>query len=111
MKINGQFTIPQQILDKIKGIKTQNSLDFIKSDYDPEQNNLIDEIYEIFKDTLKEKGYEVKDYSGRFLYKGPAVYAKDFNEMQDIIKATPCKIQYEELGKKGFMIYPAYTKT
>lgn len=110
MKINGQFYIPKEILRKIKNPRQENSLDFITETPDPEHNENVEIMYSIFQDTLTEAGYKVQDYRGRFLYHGPAVFVKDFNEFQEILKHTPCKIQYEELGKTGFVIYPAYTK-
>lgn len=61
--------------------------------------------YKQFTEDMKEAGYEVEPYQGRFFYEGPAVKV-DASELQDVIKATDVKLQWDTLGKSGLIIYP-----
>ncbi len=61
--------------------------------------------YEQFRQDLEEAGYEVEHYQGRWFYQGPAVRI-DSDELQDIIRLTDVKVQWDELGKDGLIVYP-----
>jgi hypothetical protein len=52
-------------------------------------------------------GLKVTHYEGRYFYSGPAVQCDDFQALVRVIRATTVRIQWDELGKYGFVIYPA----
>ena len=61
--------------------------------------------HEKFIHDMKEAGFEVdEDYHGRNFWIGPAVKC-DASELQDVIRATPVKLQWDQLGK-GLIVYP-----
>ena len=49
--------------------------------------------------------FEVEHYQGRWFYEGPAVRI-EADELQDVIRATSIKLQWDELGKTGLIVYP-----
>ena len=59
-----------------------------------------------FREDMEEARFDVQFYRGRWFYRGWSVKAKDFRELQDIIRATRIYLQWEELGKTGFIIWP-----
>lgn len=58
-----------------------------------------------FKEDMEEAGYTVRFYSGRSRYEGWATAVDDRSELQDVIRATGVKVQWDELGL-GLIIYP-----
>jgi len=76
---------------------------------DPEQVELIKEAYKIWEDTMMAKGFKVFNYAGKFYYRGPAIKCKDHTEFGKAVAASPFETQYDECGRNGFIVYPAYT--
>lgn len=63
-----------------------------------------EERYKKFENDL-ENEYDVEQYQGRNFYNGPAVRI-DSSELQDVIRATDVKVQWDTLGKDGLIVYP-----
>jgi hypothetical protein len=64
-------------------------------------------IHEKFIQDMEDAGFSVRDYAGRFFWKGPAV-ATSRNEgidIEDIIRATDVKLQSDSLGLDQ-IVYP-----
>jgi hypothetical protein len=57
-----------------------------------------------FKKAMLKAGYPVQTYRGRFFYKGWAARVPQY-ELQDAIRATRVKVQYDNLGF-DFIMYP-----
>jgi len=83
--------------------------EFVKPSKDPEQTELIKEMYKIWEEQMTREGFEVKQYQGRFYYQGPAIFCEDSDEFAKAKYLSPCKTQWEEFGKRGYVVYPAYT--
>lgn len=49
------------------------------------------------------------EYHGRYFYHGPAVRTdeKGFPKLQDVFRATKVELQWDNLGKMDFIVYPA----
>lgn len=62
-------------------------------------------IHEQFVQDMKKAGHEVEHYRGRFFYEGPAVKCER-DELQDVIRATQVKLQWDHLGRTGLVVYP-----
>lgn len=65
--------------------------------------------YQQFVEDMIKVGIEVEDYEGRFNYHGPAARTNIENngpDLQDIIRATQVKLQWDDLGKRDYIIYP-----
>lgn len=64
-------------------------------------------VHEKFTDDMKDAGYEIRDYSGRFFWKGPSVHTsrKEGIDLQDIIRATDVKLQTDGMGL-DLVVYP-----
>ena len=60
--------------------------------------------YQQFREDMREAGYEVEEYNGRYFYRGPAVRCDD---LQDAIRATKVRLQSDQMGKHGYIVYPA----
>jgi hypothetical protein len=60
-----------------------------------------------FTEDMEEAGFEVRDYNGRFFYKGPAVATDRSNgpSLQDVMGATRVPLQWDNLGL-DYIIYP-----
>lgn len=65
-------------------------------------------IHRRFQEKAEEAGFEVREYHGRYLYYGPAVSVKDQDEFQEFLQRinTTIKLQWDDLGKTGKIIYP-----
>ena len=62
-------------------------------------------VHEKFIDDMEEAGFDLdEDYHGRYGWTGPAVECET-GELQDVIRATPVKLQWDQLGK-GLIVYP-----
>ena len=55
---------------------------------------------------MKRADRKVSFYCGRFFYKGLATTVDSFDEIQSIIRATDVLLQWDQLGKEGYIIYP-----
>ena len=49
---------------------------------------------------------DIRFYEGRFGYKGWATRAEDFDDIQMIVRATNVMLQWDQLGKNGYIVYP-----
>jgi len=58
--------------------------------------------YEKFRRDCEGEGLEVWHYRGRYFYEGPAVSVPD---IQDAIRATTVKVQWDNLGL-DYVVYP-----
>ena len=56
-----------------------------------------------FIDDMEEAGFDVRHYSGRWFYQGPAVSVDD---LQDAMSETKISVGWDNLGM-GFIVHPA----
>ena len=49
---------------------------------------------------------DIRFYSGRYRYEGWASRAEDFDDIQMIVRATKVTLQWDQLGKRGYIVYP-----
>ena len=61
--------------------------------------------YEQFRFDLTDAGYSVRDYNGRNFYSGTAVTLRR-DELQYVMRVTSVKLQWDQLGKDGVVVYP-----
>lgn len=61
-----------------------------------------------FREDMTAADREVSFYSGRFYYRGWATDAVDFVALQVVIRATDVLLQWDQLGKKGYIVYPQH---
>lgn len=63
-------------------------------------------LHEQFGVDMEDAGYDVEhDYHGRFYYEGPAVRINK-GDLQDVIRSTAIRLQWDEMGRDGLIIYP-----
>ena len=62
------------------------------------------ERYQQFQEDMEKAGYEVREYSGRFYYNGPAVDC-DNDEFQEVLSSTKVACQWDAMGL-GKIVYP-----
>ncbi len=67
-----------------------------------------DERYKTFDDDLdgSDVGEFMPDYRGRNHYFGPAIKIEG-SDLQTVIRLTTVKLQWDQLGKSGLIVYPA----
>jgi hypothetical protein len=58
-----------------------------------------------FTDDMEDAGREVEHYNGRSFYSGPAVRI-EADELQDVIRETEVRLQWDQLGRDGLIVYP-----
>jgi hypothetical protein len=63
--------------------------------------------HELFIADMRESGFTCEDYHGRHFYHGPCVSVKGRDALQEVIRATRVPLQWDTLGKSGYVIYPA----
>lgn len=63
------------------------------------------EVGNVFVQDMEAAGFEVRQYSGRFFWQGPAVNAGDHEEFLAVIRATEVPVQWDNMGK-GWIVYP-----
>jgi hypothetical protein len=63
------------------------------------------EKYDTFTADMRTVGYAVEPYHGRDYYEGPSVRIER-RELQDVIRATTVKLQWDSLGKSEVVVYP-----
>jgi hypothetical protein len=59
-----------------------------------------------FRRDMEDAGHEVRDYSGRSYYRGPAVVVPS-DELQGVIRATEVRVQTDNMEKSSLVVYPA----
>jgi len=59
-----------------------------------------------FREDMSEAGREIRFYLGKFYYEGWATVVGNFNGIQGVIRDTSVMLQWDELGKNGFIVYP-----
>lgn len=59
-----------------------------------------------FREDMTEAGREIRFYSGRSFYRGWATKAENFNDIQGVIRATSVMLQWDHLGRDGYIVYP-----
>lgn len=66
------------------------------------------EIFQKFSEECENAGFEHEQYNGRYSYEGPAVRTDEENgpSLQDVIRATSMKLQWDTMGKTDFIVYP-----
>lgn len=79
--------------------------DIIKLGWDPEEGKESDEQKQ-FRSDMGEAGREFEFYHGRYYYRGWAVRAENFKDLQAIIRATKVDLQWDQLGREGYIVYP-----
>ena len=66
----------------------------------------MDEDCNTFVREIEQDGrWQIRDYSGRFYWQGPAVFC-DKSEFQDVVRATSVRVQTDDWGKTGMIVYP-----
>jgi hypothetical protein len=65
-----------------------------------------DPILDRFALDMDEAGIDWEDYHGRSYYHGPAARTDSFFSLQDIIRATKVKVQWDSMGRDGYIVYP-----
>lgn len=58
-----------------------------------------------FREDMIEAGFAVQFYNGRHYYEGWATVIDDQDHLQDVVRATDVKLQWDDMGK-GLVIYP-----
>ncbi len=77
-----------------------------EEDYSSDDAGTYDrDDYNIFTEELRNAGFDVEDYNGRYFYHGPAVRAEDEIEMQNVIRGTTVNVQWDSMGM-GYIVYP-----
>lgn len=86
----------------------EEELDDNEEILEPEVEGLTynNRTYQQFVHECEQAGLEVRDYHGRNFYEGPAVSVDDFDGMVEVMRATTVRIQYDQLGRSGYIIYP-----
>lgn len=59
-----------------------------------------------FRQDMDTAGYAVEEYRGRNYYQGPAIQYEGY-DLQNVIRATTVRLQTDQLGKSGLIVYPA----
>ena len=62
-----------------------------------------------FVEDMEKAGIKVdKEYNGRFFYRGPAVDTDEraWPTRQDVIRATDVLVQWDNLGRDNYVVYP-----
>lgn len=59
-----------------------------------------------FRKDMVKADREFEFYSGRDFYRGWATRAKDFNNLQRVIRDTSVPLQWDTLGKNSYIVYP-----
>jgi hypothetical protein len=76
----------------------------------PTENENDKDKYEQFIEDMEKANIEYDgEYHGRYFYHGPAVRTdeKGFPKLQDVFRATKVELQWDNLGKMDFIVYPA----
>lgn len=63
------------------------------------------ERFNRFVEDVQEEGLKVEHYNGRFYFKGPAVRVGEYEDKDDVIRATKVKVQQDSMGL-GCIVYP-----
>ncbi len=61
--------------------------------------------YTQFRQDMTEADFDVQEYGGRNYYQGPATVV-DTSEYQDVVRATSVRLQTDNMGKSGIVVYP-----
>lgn len=61
--------------------------------------------YATFRHDMDRAGYCVKEYNGKNFYTGPAVFV-EADDLQEVIRATTVRLQTDQMGKSGIVVYP-----
>ena len=68
-------------------------------------DKIMEKKYNQFAVDMEDAGYKIEDYEGRNFYSGPAIFIET-EELQDVIRATAVKLQWDTMGRSGLVIYP-----
>lgn len=63
------------------------------------------ERYNRFVEDMHEEGIKTEHYAGRFYFNGPAVRIGQYEDEDDVIRATKVKTQRDSMGL-GCIVYP-----
>jgi hypothetical protein len=63
------------------------------------------ERYNRFVEDMNEEGLKVEHYSGRSYFNGPAVRIGQYEDEDEVIRATKVKLQRDSMGL-GMILYP-----
>lgn len=81
---------------------TKEELADLGWDADKDEN----ETQRQFREDMAKADRDIRFYGGRFFYEGWATVAENFNDVQVIIQATSVRLQWDQLGKHGYIVYP-----
>lgn len=59
-----------------------------------------------FRIDMSRADRDIRFYEGRYRYEGWAAKAEDFDDIQAIVRATKVTLQWDQLGKSGYIVYP-----
>jgi len=59
-----------------------------------------------FGKDMEKANREFEFYSGRFYYRGWATRVNNLNGLQEVIRDTSVLLQWDQLGKEGYIVYP-----
>jgi len=59
-----------------------------------------------FRGDMSIAGRGIRFYLGRHFYKGWATVAANFNDIQGVVRATSVALQWDQLGKDSYIVYP-----
>jgi hypothetical protein len=63
------------------------------------------DIQKKFRKSMEKNNRDIVFYYGKWFYKGWAIRIDTIAELQDVIRATRVKLQYDQLGL-GYIVYP-----
>lgn len=66
---------------------------------------LDDECNTFVREIQLDGRWDLRHYSGRFYWEGPAVFC-DKSEYQDVVRSTSVRVQTDDWGKSGMIVYP-----
>jgi len=99
---------PLEILSEVFGFYECSSKEFLeeltKLKWESEQEESQDQKQFLYDMVTVRR--HVRFYSGRFHYEGWATVAENFNDIQKVIRATSVTLQWDQLGKDGYIVYP-----
>jgi hypothetical protein len=105
-----------ELLDELRWYFEADAVVFLSKDkqegediavlgWGPDEEKESDQQKQFRKD-MEKADREFEFYRGRFYYRGWATRADDFNDLQDVIRATKVGLQWDQLGKEGYIVYP-----
>lgn len=103
---------PGVILDEVFGFFRCSATEFLGEESEEDLTELgwnskvaESKAQRQFRRDMSKADRDIRFYEGRFHYQGWATEAEDFNDIQKIIRATSVMLQWDQLGKVGYIVY------